>query len=193
MWTIIGYVFFKSILRTFNNKNGKGFRFSFDIKDDSGEIRVTAFNDTAKKLFDSIELNQFYAITNASVKLTHPIYKQLNNDFEIIASPFTEFRNVRKKISEVPSFANDFKTIQEIFDLPIRSTCAIIAVISSFEEISYVFRKNSNDKLKKRTLHLVDDSKKTIALTLWGDDAEPKGIEFNCGKILLGIYLIVKY
>ena len=63
-WMIISYVFFKSSLRTFNNKNGKGFRFAFDIEDTSGEIRITAFNETAKNLSSIIELNQWYSISN---------------------------------------------------------------------------------------------------------------------------------
>ena len=47
-WIIFGLVFFKSVLRQFNN--GKDSLFSFDVKDSSGEIRVTCLSQTLKKI-----------------------------------------------------------------------------------------------------------------------------------------------
>ena len=186
-WMIIGCVFFKSALRSFNNKNGKGYRFSFDIKDTSGEIRITSFNDTAKYLYELIVLNKSYSISNGKVQITNPQYKQLNNDFEIILSPFSDVKFVdSEKANQLSTNIYDFKTIQQIFELPLRSICAIIAIVISIDELELVFKKNSNEQLKKRTLHLLDDTETPISLTLWAEEAEPKESIFICGQIILG-------
>ena len=87
-WTIIGFVLFKSPLRTFNSKSGgKGYLFTFDVRDVSGEIRVTSFNAETQKFFEIIELHQFYSISFATVIKTKPEFKQLKNDFEIRSTP----------------------------------------------------------------------------------------------------------
>ena len=50
--------------------------FTFDVKDVSGEIRVTSFNAKAQKFFEIIELHQFYSISFATVIKTKPEFKQ---------------------------------------------------------------------------------------------------------------------
>ena len=100
-WTIIGFVLFKSPLRTFNSKSGgKGYLFTFDVKDVSGEIRVTSFNAKAQKFFEIIELHQFYSISFATVIKTRPEFKQLKNDFEIRSTPYTIIEKYEKTIPQ---------------------------------------------------------------------------------------------
>ncbi|CAB1428210.1 unnamed protein product, partial [Pleuronectes platessa] len=54
-WTIRARVTNKNSIRTWNNSRGEGKLFSFEIMDESGEIRVTAFNKEVDKFFSLVE------------------------------------------------------------------------------------------------------------------------------------------
>lgn len=53
----------------FSGARGEGKVFSFDLVDASGgEIRCTAFNDTADKFYEVIHQGEVYIISKASLK-----------------------------------------------------------------------------------------------------------------------------
>lgn len=56
-WVIKARVTAKSAMRSWSNAKGEGKLFSFDLMDESGQIRVTAFRDVAEKYFEMIEVN----------------------------------------------------------------------------------------------------------------------------------------
>lgn len=56
-WVIKARVTGKTPIRTWSNSKGEGKLFSFDLVDDSGEIRVTAFREQCEKFFDMIEVS----------------------------------------------------------------------------------------------------------------------------------------
>lgn len=55
-WVIKARVTGKSPMRTWSNAKGEGKLFNFDLMDESGQIRVTAFREVAEKYFDIIEV-----------------------------------------------------------------------------------------------------------------------------------------
>ncbi|GLD72330.1 replication protein A 70 kDa DNA-binding subunit isoform X1, partial [Lates japonicus] len=57
-WTIRARVTNKSNIRTWSNSKGEGKLFSFEIVDESGEIKITAFNKEADKFFSLVEQGQ---------------------------------------------------------------------------------------------------------------------------------------
>ena len=75
-WTIKARVMFKGEIRTWQNARGQGKVFSFDVIDESGEIRCTCFNDVAERLNDLIEKEKVYIISRGSLKQAR---KQFNN------------------------------------------------------------------------------------------------------------------
>lgn len=56
--TIRGRVSSKSDIKTWSKASGQGKLFTFEVFDDSGEIRVTAFNEQADKFFELIQPKQ---------------------------------------------------------------------------------------------------------------------------------------
>uniref|UniRef100_A0A8C2ZA56 Replication protein A subunit n=1 Tax=Cyclopterus lumpus TaxID=8103 RepID=A0A8C2ZA56_CYCLU len=54
-WTIRARVTNKSSIRTWSNSRGEGKLFSFEILDESGEIKITAFNNEVDKFFSLVE------------------------------------------------------------------------------------------------------------------------------------------
>ena len=62
----------------FSGARGEGKVFSFDLVDASGgEIRCTAFNDTADKFYEMIQQGEVYIISKASLKPKNPVSSDL--------------------------------------------------------------------------------------------------------------------
>ena len=52
--------------------------------DDSGEIRVTAFNEQCDAFYDKAVVGKIFYISNFYVKNANKQYSKLNNDYELI-------------------------------------------------------------------------------------------------------------
>ena len=67
-WLIKARVTSKANKRNWSNARGEGCVFSFDVIDQSGEIRVNAFNNEVNKFYDLIQPNKVYYISKGTVK-----------------------------------------------------------------------------------------------------------------------------
>ena len=70
----------KSILR--NNEN-TGFRFFVDFKDDTGTIRILAFNKEDEKFYEKFIVNEMFKVFNANVKVINTKFNQIGCKFEL--------------------------------------------------------------------------------------------------------------
>ncbi|XP_042370614.1 replication protein A 70 kDa DNA-binding subunit-like, partial [Plectropomus leopardus] len=82
-WTIRARVTNKSSIRTWSNSRGDGKLFSMEIVDESGEIRVTGFNQEVDKFFSLIEVGKVYYVSKGSLKIANKQYTSVKNDYEM--------------------------------------------------------------------------------------------------------------
>lgn len=82
--SVIARVTFKSTIRTWINAKGEGKVFSFDMCDETGEIRATAFGDQVDKFYDYLEIGKVYYISKCYLKAAKKRYSDLKNVYEII-------------------------------------------------------------------------------------------------------------
>lgn len=61
-WSIKGVVTNKTNIHFFNNSRGQGKVFSFDFLDDTGEIRITVFNQDCERFYSIIQTGQVKSI-----------------------------------------------------------------------------------------------------------------------------------
>lgn len=142
-WMVYGFVYFKTKLIPF--KNNKGKYFIFEIKDKTGQIRVVSFGDEAIRFSEIISVGKVYSISRAIITLSPTQFKS-KNPYEIHTSSFTvieESLNAIAKSLMSLSDVYEFKTIEEIFHLPIKFTCSIIAIIHSYSKIVKYTKKES--------------------------------------------------
>ncbi|CAL8238089.1 unnamed protein product [Merluccius merluccius] len=112
-WTIKARVTNKSQIRTWSNSRGDGKLFSIDVIDESGEIKITAFNNEVDKFFPLVENDQVYCISKATIKMANKKYSTLKNDYEISLHSNTTI--VPCGDSEgVPTLSCDFVPIAEL-------------------------------------------------------------------------------
>lgn len=62
---------------------GEGKLFSFNLQDDSGEIKIAAFKNECDKFFDLVELNKVYLVSKGVIKPANKKFSSVNNDFEL--------------------------------------------------------------------------------------------------------------
>ncbi|XP_061682603.1 replication protein A 70 kDa DNA-binding subunit isoform X2 [Syngnathoides biaculeatus] len=169
-WTIRARVTSKSSIRTWSNSRGDGKLFSMEIVDESGEIRVTGFNNEVDKYFGLIEVGKVYYISKGSLKVANKQYTSVKNDYEITLNSETSIILCEDKC-EVPVVQCNFISIGDLEKKAKDSVVDVIGVCKRAEEVTRLTTK-TNREVSKRALTLMDTSGMMVTLTLWGEDAE---------------------
>uniref|UniRef100_UPI0037E8354A replication protein A 70 kDa DNA-binding subunit n=1 Tax=Semicossyphus pulcher TaxID=241346 RepID=UPI0037E8354A len=169
-WTIRARVTNKSSIRTWSNSRGDGKLFSMEVVDESGEIRLTGFNQEVDKFFGLIEVGKVYYVSKCSLKIANKQYTSVKNDYEMTLNGESTIIPCEDS-SDVPMVQCDFVSIA---DLESREKDAIIDVIGVCKNVDEVTRltTKSNKEVSKRTVDLMDMSGKVVTVTLWGETAE---------------------
>ena len=84
-YTVQARVTKKSARKTWSNSRGEGCVFDFELKDASGDIKVTAFNDEVNKYFDMIQEGKVYYLSNAKIQpVRKPEYNNVSFYVQIL-------------------------------------------------------------------------------------------------------------
>ncbi|XP_041656748.1 replication protein A 70 kDa DNA-binding subunit-like [Cheilinus undulatus] len=169
-WTIRARVTNKSNIRNWSNSKGEGKLFSFEIVDESGEIRITAFNKEVDKFYSLVEQGKVYYITKATLKVANKQYCTLNNDYEMTLHANSSIVPCDDS-QGVPALHCDFVSIAELENRDNNDIVDVIGVCKSAEDVSRITTKSSRE-VSKRALSLIDTTGKVVTATLWGEEAE---------------------
>lgn len=182
-WTIKGRVTSKFPIREWSNEKGSGKLFNFDIKDQSGEIRVTAFRDLVDKFFDIVEIDEVYSISKSQVKISNKLYSNLEHNYEITLTDETVLTKCLEASSseDYPSIEFNFKNISEILELSKHDNIDTICICQEVGEIEEFTAKSNGRDYKKRIIKLFDESG-NIDMVLWNENAEK---DYDDARIVL--------
>ncbi|KAL3970941.1 actin, alpha cardiac muscle [Sarotherodon galilaeus] len=169
-WTIRARVTNKSSIRTWSNSKGEGKLFSFEIVDESGEIRITAFNKEVDKFFSLVEQGKVYYISKATLKPANKQYTTLKNDYEMTLHAHSSIVPCDDNQS-IPTVHCDFVPIAELENRDKDAIIDVIGICKSAEDVSRITTKNSRE-VSKRALSIIDQTGKVVTVTLWGEEAE---------------------
>ncbi|CAI5643317.1 unnamed protein product [Oreochromis niloticus] len=169
-WTIRARVTNKSSIRTWSNSRGEGKLFSFEIVDESGEIRITAFNKEVDKFFSLVEQGKVYYISKATLKPANKQYTTLKNDYEMTLHAHSSIMPCDDNQS-IPTVHCDFVPIAELENRDKDAIIDVIGICKSAEDVSRITTKNSRE-VSKRALSIIDQTGKVVTVTLWGEEAE---------------------
>lgn len=169
---IKGRVTSKTPMKTWANERGTGNLFSFDIKDESGEIRVTAFKEQANRLMDMIQMGQVFIIFKAQVKPANKKFSTLPHEFELTIGDDTEVNAGDENDQSCPQLQFDFVRLHDIENAEKDSFVDVVAIVHRVSDVATIVQKSTQKELKKRDVTLVDDSQAEITLTLWAKEAE---------------------
>ncbi|KAI7800786.1 replication protein A 70 kDa DNA-binding subunit [Triplophysa rosa] len=169
-WTIRVRVTNKSSIRTWSNSRGDGKLFSMELVDESGEIRVTGFNQEVEKFYSLIEQGKVYYISKGTLKIANKQFSTLKNDYEMTLNGETSIIPCEDS-ADVPMLQCDFVSIADLESRGKDSIVDVIGVCKSVEDVMRITTKNSRE-VSKRNIQLIDMSGRVIQLTMWGNDAE---------------------
>lgn len=169
-WVIKARLMSKSIIRTWSNAKGEGKLFSFDLCDESGEIRATAFQAQVDKYYDMLEVDKVYYISKCTLKPANKQYSTLKNDYEMTLGNESVIQECTD-VSQIPAIKYNFIQISEVGNLDAGASVDVIAVCKETSDLVNLTSKAGRD-LTKREITLVDQSNTAITMTLWGEEAK---------------------
>ncbi|XP_072231051.1 replication protein A 70 kDa DNA-binding subunit-like isoform X1 [Leuresthes tenuis] len=169
-WTIRARVTNKSTVRNWSNSRGEGKLFTFEIVDESGEIKITAFNNEVDKFFPLVEQGKVYYISKATLKVANKQYTTLKNDYEMTLNAYSSIVPCDDS-QGIPTVQCDFVPIGELENRDKDAIIDVIGVCKSADDVSRITTKTSRE-VSKRALNLVDTTGREVTVTLWGEEAE---------------------
>ncbi|KAF9216407.1 Replication factor A protein 1 [Podila verticillata] len=177
-WTIMARVTQKSDIRTWSKPGGnEGKLFSMTLTDESGEIKVTGFNQQVDDYFNVVEQDKVYFLSNAKVDFAKKQFSNVKNEYELILQRDSQLIPAPDN-AHVPAVRYNFVNLTNLSNLNEKDTVDVIAIIKEVGEFTNNISQKTNKPLLKRDLTLVDASGMSTRLTLWGATAE----SFNPGS-----------
>jgi replication factor A1 len=174
-WTIRARVTHKAPMKTWHNQQGEGRLFSFNLLDESGEIRATVFHSIGEQ-FDSlyemlVEGGVYYISSPCQVKMANKRFSQLNNDYELTFERDTRVEKAEDQ-SAVPQVRYNFTNIADMSSVENNQTTDVIGILKEVGEVSQIVSKTTSKPFDKRELTIVDNTLTQIRLTIWGAQAQ---------------------
>jgi len=164
-WVIKGRCTSKSSKRTWSNAKGEGVLFNFALKDESGDIKITAFKNEVERFFDLIEPDKIYLVSKGMIKDANKQYNHTTSKYEITTSSDTIIEECEDE-SGCPTVQYNFVKIDELHNHA-GGFVDVIAVIKQMNEVDKIVSNKTKKELAKRNVTLIDRSEKEIELTLW--------------------------
>lgn len=176
-WVVKGRVTSKATLKYYDNEKGSGSYFSFNFKDKTCEVRITAFNEAAEKFFELIKTNNCYLIGSARVRKANQEYIQTSHPYEIFLDPCSIVQICEEEINDTEIVYN-FVNFEELKNYQEGKMIDTMGIIKEIGETSTYMKRRSGIEGSKICLYLVDNTKNEILVTLWDEQTT----SFN-GKI----------
>lgn len=171
-WTVKGRVQSKGPIREYSNAKGAGKVFSFTLADKSGELKVTAFNTDCDRVHPMIEQSKVYIMSRGTVKHADKRYTTAEHEITLNSDSLIEEVIGSEDTSEIPLAKFNFVSIASLSSSQPAQPVDLMGVILDVSDVSSVMSKTKSKELKKRNVTIVDMSRHTISVTIWGDPAD---------------------
>jgi len=169
-WSIKARVTSKSEIREWDKNGSKGKLFSVDLVDDSSEIKATGFQDSVDKFYSLLEVGKIYVISRGSIRPAKKQYSSIKNDYEITFDMNTSITMAEDQASSIPEVSYSFVKIADLLSLPKNTVVDVIGIVKETTDATTMKSKTQRE-LTKRDVTLVDETNKTVKLTIWNNQA----------------------
>ncbi|KAF9096941.1 Replication factor A protein 1 [Mortierella sp. AD031] len=171
-WTIQARVTQKSDIKTWNKSNGnEGKLFAMTMTDESGEIKVTGFNQQVDELYHTIEEGKTYYLSSAKVDIAKKQFSNVKNDYEVILQRDSQIE-LAPEDKRIPEARYNFVKLGNLANIDEKETVDVIGIIKEVGELTNNISQKTGRPLIKRDITLVDQTGYSTRVTLWGQQAE---------------------
>ncbi|KCV67488.1 hypothetical protein H696_06009 [Fonticula alba] len=172
-WTICGRVTVKSPVKHWSRPDGReGQLFSFNLLDSSGEIRCTAFNETAEYLNQVIAVGKVFSVSRCRVVDAKKQFSGLAHNFEISIDNSSDVVEQDSADSSIPQDSMTFVKYSQLPETEKNTNVDVIGVIRRVEAPVEIVSRAKNRTFIKRDVELVNDELISVILTVWGETVE---------------------
>lgn len=159
-------------MKEWSNQKGQGRLFSLTLLDNTGEVRATAFDQAAEKLFSVFEVGVVYCVsTPCKVRLANRRFSRLPNNYELQFDCDTKVE-IADDQDNKPRIHFHFTSIGELGSVEKGTTIDTVGVLLDVAEMTTILSKSTAKYLSKRELTLTDVSQRSVRLTIWETTAQ---------------------
>ena len=179
-WTVKAKLASKGNVRTFRNAKGEGKVMTVEFVDEAGTaIQATMWKDAIDKYDQIMEVGKVYYVGKGSLRPANKKYSSVNNDYEMSLDGRSEIELCADAGDELARKMSRAYDLVKIDKLPLkiggRASVDVVAIVTSVGELGSVRRKSDNAEIQRRDVVLLDETKKTVSLTLWNQLAVEQG------------------
>ena len=169
-WTIKVRVRSKPPIRTWHKASGEGKLFNVILFDETGDIRMTGFNDAVDRWYDVLQEGQVYYISGCKVRMAQRKLDARASDYEMVIDRDTVIEKAEDDGS-VPQVRLNLCNIQDLQNVEANTIVDVLGVIKEIGPVDSIISKTTQKPFDKRDITLVDDTGYSVRLTLWGKQA----------------------
>lgn len=173
-WKIKARVSFKGDLKNWSNARGEGKLFSVNLLDESDEIRATAFNDVAEKLYLMLQEGKVYYISKGRLQASKKPFNTLPHPFELSLDRDTVVEECFDT-ANVPTINFNFVQLNQIQDCEPNSIIDVIGALKEVNPAYQITAKSTGKAFDRRNITIVDQTGFQIDIGLWNKTA----VDFN--------------
>ena len=170
-WTIRGRCTYKADIRRFQNQRGEGQVISFELTDESGSIRITAFTELAPRVDENVRMGRLYYVTRGNLKHANERYNKSTSQYEMTIDSRSDFGELPDD-GTVVKVKYNFTKIAELENIPNKGACDVIGIVQSVGPIGEIILRSTGEPCTKRNIVICDDSNASVEMTLWRNQAE---------------------
>lgn len=168
-WSIKARVSFKGDIKTWSNARSSGKLFSFNLMDETGQIKVTCFNAAADKYFDIIQENKAFYITKARVGVANKKFSNLSHACELTFENETILEPCEDEAVAPIKF--NFVKLNELANLENNAYVDVLGIIKEVGENRSFTSKATGKEFERRDIVIVDETQTAINVGLWNKTA----------------------
>lgn len=185
-WLLIGRVTAKSFLEIYSGPESNGGCFSFQFKDNSGQIHVSVSSDSQSdrltRLYDLLVIDKCYLITKGTIQRTNRRYGRRTSHYCEIALDDHSIIEQTDDIDAISAFVHsvadscippigfNFAKLDRIANHSSGIVLDVIGICTGIEETCY-FQTKTNGPALRKSVFLVDETKTQILLKLFDKQA----------------------
>lgn len=160
-------------MREVQGKGGRGpFKvFNFEVVDKEGSaIRIASFGESAEKAYNQVQKDKTYYISGTSnaIRNANKRFNNTGHDYEISLNSDCVIEECEEQIAKA-KFVLKPVPLAKINELNGQSI-DVLAVIEKVDDCQTIMSRDQRE-LKRRNIHLIDQSGALINLTLWAEHA----------------------
>ena len=170
LWTIRALIFAKSPFRQWQKNNKSGSVINFDVQDDSGKIRIVAYNKFAEEMNGVFNVGDVIQLSKGVFVPTNKLWCKLDHLITINISKYSVFEKLSNTCLNL-NLKITFNTIEKILKMDVGHSVNFVAIVIMCRN-NDIIRNSDKKEFFKKELLCFDSSCKKIVLTLWQQVAE---------------------